>query len=541
MSNSSINTDVLIIGSGIAGLFAALKISEFADVVLVTKKDKNESNTNYAQGGIASVISKDDSFDKHIQDTLIAGAGLCNEKMVRIMVEEGPERIKDLIEIGTNFSKKEGRLDLALEGGHSEPRIVHAKDLTGKEIESALVTKVNLLKNIRVIENTIAIDLITEHNIKQLRSSTLQNRTCWGAYVLDSKSELVMKISAKATILATGGVGQVYLHTTNPQIATGDGIAMSYRAGAKLANMEFIQFHPTSLYRKSSEFFGEQSFLISEAVRGFGGKLLTKSGFEFMSKYDDRKELAPRDIVARAIDSELKKSGDEFVLLDITHKNSDEIKSHFPNIYEHCLKLGIDITKEPIPVVPAAHYSCGGVVVDEFARTSLKGLYACGEVTMTGVHGANRLASNSLLEAVVFADRAAADVKTFLNENKIIFPDIPDWDDSGTLTADENVLITHNFKEAKTTMWDYVSIVRSNQRLERAAKRIHIIYDEVEDFYKRTKVFSELLELRNLVACAHIIIKSALQRKESRGLHFTLDYPNLSSKAEDSVIQNINP
>ncbi|MBE0570235.1 MAG: L-aspartate oxidase [Ignavibacteriaceae bacterium] len=541
MSNSSIKTDVLIIGSGIAGLFAALKISEFADVVLVTKKDKNESNTNYAQGGIASVISKNDSFDKHIQDTLIAGAGLCNEKMVRIMVEEGPERIKDLIEIGTNFSKKEGHLDLALEGGHSEPRIVHAKDLTGKEIESALVTKVNSLKNIKVIENTIAIDLITEHNIKQLRASTLQNRTCWGAYVLDVKSGSVIKISSKATLLATGGVGQVYQHTTNPQIATGDGIAMSYRAGAKLANMEFIQFHPTSLYKKSSEFFGEQSFLISEAVRGFGGKLLTRNGFEFMSKYDERKELAPRDIVARAIDSELKKSGEEFVLLDITHKNSDEIKSHFPNIYEHCLKLGVDITKDPIPVVPAAHYSCGGVKVDEFARTSLKGLYACGEVTMTGVHGANRLASNSLLEAVVFADRVALDLKMFLKEQQDIFSEIPDWDDSGTLTADENVLISHNYKEVKTTMWDYVSIVRSNQRLERAAKRIHIIYEEVEDFYKRTKVFSELLELRNLVACAHIIIKSALQRKESRGLHFTLDYPDLSENAEDTIIQNVNP
>lgn len=541
MSNSSINTDVLIIGSGIAGLFAALKISDFADVVLVTKKNKTESNTNYAQGGIASVISMDDSFDKHIQDTLIAGAGLCNEKMVRIMVEEGPDRIKDLIEIGADFSRKDGVLDLALEGGHSKPRIVHAKDFTGKEIESALVTKVNSLKNITIMENTIAIDLITEHNVKRLRSSTLQNRNCWGAYVLDVNSGSVIKISSRATLLATGGLGQVYLHTTNPQIATGDGVAMSYRAGAKLANMEFIQFHPTSLYRKSNESFGEQSFLISEAARGFGGKLLTRSGSEFMNKYDERKELAPRDVVARAIDSELKKSGEEFVLLDITHKKSEEIKSHFPSIYEHCLMLGIDITKEPIPVVPAAHYSCGGVMVDEFARTSLKGLYACGEVTMTGVHGANRLASNSLLEAVVFADRVALDLKMFLKENHEIFPEIPDWDDSGTLTADENVLITHNFKEVKTTMWDYVSIVRSNQRLERAAKRIHIIYEEVEGFYKRTKVFSELLELRNLVACAHIIIKSALQRKESRGLHFTLNYPNLSENAEDTIIQNVNP
>jgi L-aspartate oxidase len=541
MSNSSLHTDVLIIGSGIAGLFAALKIAPYANVILVTKKDKNESNTNYAQGGIASVISKDDSFDKHIQDTLIAGAGLCNEKMVRIMVEEGPSRIKDLMDIGTHFSEHEGRLDLALEGGHSKPRIVHAKDLTGKEIESALVTKVNSLKNIRVIENTIAIDLITEHNIEKLKSSALHSRTCWGAYVLDAKSSSVIKISSRATVLATGGLGQVYQHTTNPKIATGDGIAMAYRAGARIANMEFIQFHPTSLYSHSRDFLGEQSFLISEAVRGFGGKLLTKNGIEFMSKYDERKELAPRDIVARAIDSELKKSGEEFVYLDITHKNSDEIKNHFPNIYNHCLSIGLDIASEPISVVPAAHYSCGGVIVDEFSRTSLKGLYACGEVAMTGVHGANRLASNSLLEAVVFANRAALNLKTFLTEQEVVFPDIPDWDDSGTLTAEENVLITHNFKEVKTTMWDYVSIVRSNQRLERASERIAIISDEVEDFYKRTKVFPELLELRNLIACAHIIIESATLRKESRGLHYTLDYPNLSPKAEDSVIQNINP
>ncbi len=540
MMTSSLNTDVLIIGSGIAGLFAAIKIAPYANVILVTKKDKNESNTNYAQGGIASVISKEDSFDRHIHDTLIAGAGICNEKMVRIMVEEGPKRINDLIEIGIKFSKIEGSLDLALEGGHSKPRIVHAKDLTGKEIESALITKVNLLNNIKVIENTIAIDLITEHNVKQLKSATLQNRTCWGAYVLDVERDLVIKISAKATILATGGVGQVYLHTTNPRIATGDGIAMSYRAGARIANMEFIQFHPTSLYSSANEFLGEQSFLISEAVRGFGGKIVLRSGNEFMYKYDDRKELAPRDIVARAIDSELKISGEEFVLLDITHKNSDEVISHFPNIYDHCLKLGIDITKEPIPVVPAAHYSCGGVIVDEFARTSLKGLYACGEVAMTGVHGANRLASNSLLEAVVFADRAALDLSTILKADEILFPDIPDWDDSGTLTADERVLITHNFKEVKTIMWDYVSIVRSDQRLERAAKRIHIIYQEVEDFYKRTKVFPELLELRNLIACAHIIIKSAMLRKESRGLHYTLNYPDLSEKLEDTIIQNMN-
>lgn len=539
--NSSLKTDVLVIGSGIAGLFAALKASAFADVILVTKKDKNESNTNYAQGGIASVISKEDSFEKHITDTLIAGAGLCNEAMVRIMVEEGPLRIHDLMEIGTEFSKKDGKLDLVLEGGHSMPRILHAKDLTGKEIESALINKVNSIQNIQVIENTIAIDLITEHNIENLKTTTLQNRNCWGAYVLDINTANVIKIESKATILATGGLGQVYLHTTNPGIATGDGIAMAYRAGVRIGNMEFIQFHPTSLYSNTKDNSAEKSFLISEAVRGFGGKLLTKSGKEFMSKYDTRTELAPRDIVARAIDSELKISGEEFVYLDITHKDSDDIISRFPNIYDNCLKYGIDITKQPIPVVPAAHYSCGGVMVDEFSRTSLKGLYACGEVTMTGVHGANRLASNSLLEAVVFAERAALDLKLFLNEQKIVFPDIPNWDDSGTLTPDEKVLISHNFKEVKTTMWDYVGIVRSNQRLNRAANRIHIIFQEVEDFYKRTKVFADILELRNLIACAHVIIKSALLRKESRGLHYTLDYQELSSKAEDTIIQIINP
>ena len=538
--NSALSTDVLVIGSGIAGLFTALKLAEFADVIIVTKKDKNESNTNYAQGGIASVISNRDSFRKHINDTIIAGAGLCDEQKVRMMVEEGPERINDLIKIGVDFSQRGGNLDLALEGGHSEPRIIHSKDLTGKAIESALITKVNQLKNIKVIENTIAIDLVTEHNFPGFKSSSTSNRTCQGAYVLETTNGLVLKISAKVTVLATGGLGQVYQHTTNPKIATGDGIAMAYRAGARLANMEFIQFHPTTLYLYSRTFHGEHSFLISEAVRGFGGKLLTKRGDEFMSAYDSRMELAPRDIVARAIDSELKKSGDEYVYLNISHRKAEEIKSKFPNIYNTCLKYGIDITKEPISVVPAAHYSCGGVVVDEYSRTSINGLYAIGEVAMTGVHGANRLASNSLLEAVVFAQRAAANIKIFLKQMKVILQDIPEWDESGTLTAEEKVLITHNFKEVKTTMWDYVGIVRSNQRLERAAKRILISFQEVEEFYKRTKVFPELLELRNLIACAHVIIKSALLRKESRGLHYTLDYPNLSDKTEDTIIQNVN-
>ncbi len=538
--HKSIETDVLIIGSGIAGLFSAIKISEFADVCLITKKQKSESNTNYAQGGIASVTSKYDSFESHIVDTLRAGAGLCNEKMVGIMVREGPDRINDLIEIGTKFSKSGDGFDLALEGGHSTARILHAHDLTGKEIESALINRVNNIENIEIKENLIAIDLITEHNLNRKKNVLLKDRNCWGVYALDVDSAAVIMIRAKVTILATGGLGQVYLHTTNPDIATGDGIAMGYRAGAKISNLEFIQFHPTSLYKSVRKDKRERAFLISEAVRGFGGVLLTKSGNRFMKNYDERGELASRDIVARGIDNELKKSGDEYVLLDISFKNEVEIKQHFPNIYETCKTFGIDITKEPIPVVPAAHYSCGGILVDEFARSSLKRLYACGEVAMTGVHGANRLASNSLLEAIVFADRASKDIKSFLSSAEIIFPEIPCWDDSGTLSPDEKILISHNLIEVKQTMWDYVSIVRSNQRLQRAARRINNLLIEVEDFYKRTKIFAEILELRNLTTCAQLIIECAITREESRGLHYTIDYPFILDNPENTIIQNTN-
>ena len=536
-----IKTEVLIIGSGIAGLFTALKVSEYADVILVTKKDKAESNTNYAQGGIASVISQNDSFEKHIKDTFIAGAGLSDQTAVEIMVKEGPERIKDLIQIGTEFTRKEGKLDLAMEGGHSVPRIVHAKDLTGREIERALIYNVSEKKNIRVIENTLAIDLLTEHNIHKLKNEPLNNRNCWGAYILNCINHQVDKVSSKVTVICTGGLGQVYLHTTNPLIATGDGFAMAYRAGAKLGNMEFVQFHPTALFMANK--FNQPAFLISEAVRGFGAKLKTVDANEFMQNYDSRKELAPRDIVARAIDNELKKRGDEFVNLDVTHKNADEIRMHFPNIYARCKEYGIEITKDLIPVVPAAHYACGGIVVDEFSRSTLKGLYACGEVSMTGVHGANRLASNSLLEAVVSANRAAIDIKDFLKSYSSEIPEIPDWDDSGTLTSDEKVLITHSLKEVKQTMWDYVGIVRSNLRLEKAARRIHTLYTETEQLYKKTKVFEAILELRNLIACAHMIIKSAMQRKESRGLHYILDYPNPdnTNPPRNSELQNTNP
>lgn len=535
-------TDVLIIGSGIAGLFAALQISEFADVVVVTKKEKAESNTNYAQGGIASVIDKHDSFEQHIKDTLIAGAGLCRRESVEIMVKEGPERIKDLIRIGAHFTKKDGDFDLAKEGGHSRARILHAKDFTGKEIERALIEAVNQRKNIQVLENYVAIDLLTEHNLNLNIDKKLHNQNCWGAYLLDSATNQVIKITAKATILATGGLGQVYLHTTNPKIATGDGFAMAYRAGVQLGNMEFIQFHPTSLYGSSNlPEFDSRAFLISEAVRGFGGILRTKNGDEFMHKYDDRKELAPRDIVARAIDNELKKSGDDFVYLDITHKNSTDIIDHFPNIYQTCLKLGIDITKQLIPVVPAAHYACGGIIVDQNSRSSLNGLYACGEVSMTGVHGANRLASNSLLEAIVFSYRAAQDLKNFLKSYNSKIPEFPDWDDSGTLTYDEKVLVTHTIKEVKHIMWDYVGIVRSNERLRRAQKRMTLLFEENELMYKKTKIFQTILEARNLVACAHVIIKSAQNRKESRGLHYNIDYPESDAEfLKDTIIQNKN-
>ncbi|HEX9252237.1 MAG TPA: L-aspartate oxidase, partial [Ignavibacteriaceae bacterium] len=463
----SLKTDVLIIGSGIAGLFAALKISEFADVILVTKKNKAESNTNYAQGGIASVIDPNDSFEKHVEDTLIAGAGLCDRKAVESMVKEGPERINDLIQIGTMFTKKGNDFDLAREGGHSMSRILHAKDLTGKEIERALIHSVEEKSNIKIYENAIAIDLLTEHNLSRRPETLNKNKNCWGAYILDSTKNEVLKIKAKATVLATGGLGQVYLHTTNPLIATGDGFAMGYRAGVEIANMEFIQFHPTSFYSNKSNYNSDgHSFLISEAVRGFGGLLRTKDGNLFMHNYDKRKELAPRDIVARAIDTELKKRGDEFVYLDLTHKDANEIIDHFPNIYSTCLKNDIDITKEFIPVVPAAHYACGGIVVDLNGQTSLEGLFASGEVTMTGVHGANRLASNSLLEALVYAHRCSNSIREFIKNYDVKVPHLLDWNYSGKLTYDERVLITHSVDEVKQTMWDYVGIVRSDLRLE---------------------------------------------------------------------------
>lgn len=552
-------TDFLIIGSGIAGLSLALKLSEFGKVLIVTKKKKAESNTNYAQGGIASVLGKDDNFELHIQDTLSCGAGLCDRRAVEKIVREGPIRINELIDYGVKFSKEEGHLRLGKEGGHSRNRIVHAKDLTGKEIERALLYDISRNNNIKILEYFFAIDLLTEKNIRiknrngnSFRESSYKNydtKKCFGVYALDAKRGKVIKIVSQKTILATGGLGQVYLHTTNPAIATGDGFSMAFRAGCEIANMEFVQFHPTSLYEKEVE-DNTQVFLISEAVRGAGAVLRKKDGKEFMHKYDKRKSLAPRDIVARAIDNELKKSGEQFVYLDLSKIGVNRIKERFPNIYETCLKRGIDITKEMIPVVPAAHYACGGVKTDLNGKTNVENLFACGEVAMTGVHGANRLASNSLLEAVVFSDSIYQYMKTnikkikqeeFLTKKQLkgLSENIYEWDDSGTTNADEWILISHNKKEIKEIMSDYVGIVRNTYRLKRALTRIKMMKKEIKEFYNRTKVTVELLELRNLVLVAYIIIKSALKRNESRGLHYMLDFPKRDDKnfLKDTIIK----
>lgn len=515
-----IGSDFLIIGSGIAGLSYALRVAEYGSVSIITKKEKADSNTNLAQGGIAAVISDDDSFELHIKDTLTAGDGLCHIDAVETLVYEGPERLKELIEIGVKFTTRYGKLDLGREGGHSRNRIVHAQDLTGKEIERALLQKISSHPNIKIYENHVAIDLLTEHHLG-IKLNKFSDIHCWGAYVLDVEKGIVKKFLSNITMLSTGGLGHVYLHTTNPLIATGDGIAMAYRAGATIANMEFIQFHPTTLYNS-----GSPAFLISEAVRGFGAYLKTIDGERFMSKYHPSLELAPRDIVARAIDTELKRRGDNYVYLDLRHLPSDAVKEKFPNIYQTCLeKYKIDITRELIPVVPAAHYACGGVKTDLVGRTNIKNLFACGEVAMTGVHGANRLASNSLLEAIVFSERAARKSIEICSKNKNDIPKIPDWDDSGTFNAEEWILISHDRREIQEIMWDYVGIVRSDLRLERAIKRLNFISDEVENFYKKTKITEPLIELRNLALVAILISKSAISRKESRGLHFTTDYP----------------
>jgi len=515
-----IDVDFLVLGSGIGGLSFALKAARYGSVAIVTKKKDIESNTNYAQGGIASVFGDDDSYELHIQDTLTAGKGLCKREAVEVMVRDGPERIRELAAFGVRFTRKTNgeTLDLAMEGGHSRKRIAHARDYTGREIESVLVSVARSNPNIKIYENYTAVDLITEHHVKSLTKS--KRIHCYGAYVFDNTEEKVHIFAAKITLLSTGGSGQVYLHTTNPAIATGDGIAMSYRAGALLANLEFMQFHPTTLYHPDAA-----SFLISEAVRGAGALLRNKSGDLFIKKYDERAELAPRDTVARAIDAELKKTGDECVFLDLSPIGAETIREKFPQIYAKCLEHKVDITKEYIPVVPAAHYMCGGVITDLFGQTTIKNLYAVGEVASTGVHGANRLASNSLLEALVFSHRAATKAGELVQSFSAPPAVIPPWDESGTFNTEEWILLRHNLQEIKKLMWDYVGIVRSNFRLGRAKRRIEMILQEIEDFYRKTKITEELIELRNLSRVAQLIILCAIMRKESRGLHYTSDYP----------------
>lgn len=511
--------DFLVLGSGAAGLSFALGVADHGTVAVVTKKESVESNTNYAQGGIAAVMDREDSFESHIRDTLVAGAGLCDEQIVELVVREGPERIRELQSRGADFTESGSELHLGREGGHASHRIVHAADATGREVERTLLDRVKDHPNIELFEYHFALELITQHHLGQHVTRLRPDIRCFGAYVLDEKNDVVRRILARVTMLATGGAGRVYLHTTNPEIATGDGIAMAHRAKARIANMEFVQFHPTALHHPGSD-----SFLISEAVRGHGALLRNLSGERFMPGYDDRAELAPRDIVARAIDDQLKSRGEPHVLLDISHHSRDDIQEHFPNIYAKVREFGMDMATEPIPVVPAAHYICGGVVADRNARTTLRGLLACGEVTCTGLHGANRLASNSLLEALVFSHRAIASAVEDVQGVEYRM-DVPSWDDSGTSYPNEWVLVSHNRDELRRVMWDYVGIVRSMLRLERAERRTQLLFEETEEFFRKSKVSMAVGELRNMIGVAYLIVRSARMRRESRGLHYMTDYP----------------
>jgi len=514
-----LKTNFLIIGSGVAGLTFAVKIAEkFPNktIVIVTKSDEDESNTKYAQGGVAVVLdSKRDTFQKHIEDTLKAGDGLCNETVVEMVIKDGPKRLKELLVWGASFDTNlSGKLDLGKEGGHSENRVIHYKDITGFEIERTLLQRVHQLTNITVLQYHFTIDLITQHHLGNLNP---ENITCYGAYVLDQKSEDIVTIKAENTILASGGIGQVYGHTTNPVIATGDGIAMAYRSKARIKDMEFVQFHPTALFETDKG----SSFLISEAVRGFGAYLRTKNGHKFMTDYDERAELASRDIVSQSIDNELKKSGDSCVYLDCTHLDIDAFKKHFPTIYKKCLSKNIDIEKDWIPVIPAAHYLCGGIIVDKDGRSSITNLFACGECTRTGLHGANRLASNSLLEALVYAHNIYE--YQCKNPASTFSGTIPNWNDEGTSHPKELVLIQHNLKELQALMRDYVGIVRSNDRLNRALEHLDLIYREVEELYNKSKITTLLCELRNMINVAYLIISQSLERKENRGGYYNLD------------------
>ena len=530
-----ISTDFLVLGSGIAGLSFAIKAADLGTVAIVTKKEKSDSNTNLAQGGIAAVYDKADRFEYHISDTISAGAGLCKREVVTFVVIDGPERIKELLDWGVEFTRAgkddAGMYDLGREGGHSMRRVLHARDLTGQEIERALHEKASLKRNIEIFENHIGIDLILESAVLGGKKGSRQK--CLGAYILDTERDQVHTFKAKFIILATGGSGKVYLITTNPDIATGDGIAMAYRAGALIANMEFIQFHPTCLYHPEAK-----SYLISEALRGEGGILRLKDGSTFMEKYHPMKSLAPRDIVAKSIDTELKKSGDEYVLLDMTHKDRNFIISRFPNIYNRCLDFGIDITRDPIPVVPAAHYQCGGVSVNHHGETNIERLFACGEVACTGLHGANRLASNSLLEAVVFAHRSFVRIAETFSTTKDDPISIPPWDPRGATESDESIVVAHNWDEVRRSMGNYVGIVRSNKRLERAQRRIDLISSEIDEYYRNFIVTRDLIELRNIATVAKLIIRCARIRKESRGLHYNIDYPEKNDALwlKDTVI-----
>lgn len=516
-----LETDFLIVGSGVAGLSFALKAANLGQVLIITKQEPTESSTQYAQGGIASVFSKEDSYELHIKDTLAAGAGLCKEEAVRVLVESGPACIRELITWGARFTlRDEENFDLHREGGHSKRRIVHAADLTGREVERALLEAARQDDRITILKDHIAIDLITKAKLDSAASAGSPDDRCLGAYVLSNLEGVIKTILAKIVILSSGGAGKVYLYTSNPDVATGDGIAMAYRAGSRIANMEFIQFHPTCLYHPEAK-----SFLISEAVRGEGGILKLSNGETFMERYHPLASLAPRDIVARAIDHEMKKRGDECVYLDISHLEGYLIRDRFPNIYKTCLSFGFDISKEPIPVVPAAHYTCGGVLTDNDAKTDIPGLYGLGEVACTGVHGANRLASNSLLEALVFAERAYRSCQKEIMHTSFIQPDIPPWDVGRAVNSDESVVVAHNWDEIRRLMWNYVGIVRSNNRLHRARRRIGLLQEEIKEYYWDFIITSDLIELRNIALVAQLIIDSAISRKESRGLHYTLDYP----------------
>lgn len=511
--------DYLVIGSGIAGMAYALKVAETGSVLIISKASMEETNTRYAQGGIASVVYEPDSFNKHIQDTLLAGDGLCDPAVVEMVVNEAPERIKELIRWGVHFDRTpEGKFDLGKEGGHSEHRVLHHKDNTGYEIQHAVMQRIREHPNIEILENHFVIDIITQHHMGKLVKRIHDDIECFGAYVLNVSTGDITTVLSKITLIATGGSGNLYASTSNPRIATGDGVSMVYRAKGIVSNMEFFQFHPTTLYNPGEK----PSFLITEALRGFGAILRTTDGEEFMHKYDSRKSLAPRDIVARAIDHEMKVRGDEYVYLDCTHLDKDKLIHHFPTIYEKCMTLHIDIEKHMIPVVPAAHYQCGGIKVDKNGETSIHRLYAVGEAACTGLHGANRLASNSLLEAVVYAHRAAIDSIGRIKDLRIN-QNISKWDSKGTSRPKEMVLITHNLRELQQLMSDYVGIVRSHKRLEMALSRLEIIYLETEELYKKSLLSKPLCELRNLINVAYLVIKMAGQRRKSCGLHYIID------------------